>query len=153
MLGDVGRSWSVLGDGLGRRDDVPPAQRSEPGPRCAWCGKPIAVKQRGRRPKWCSSSCRHRAWEQRRAAASGPSAVEVVERVIERVIERERVVEVRLAPRGREWADALEALVNQLESGRLYDRDLDHVVAAAAKLYESLERRLRYRRRSSRTQF
>jgi len=35
--------------------------------------------------------------------------------------------------------------VNQLESGRLYDRDLDHVVAAAAKLYESLERRLRNR--------
>jgi len=134
---------------LGWRDDVPPAQRSEPVPRCAWCSKPIAVKERGRRPKWCSSSCRHRAWEQRRAAASGRTAVEVVERVIE----RERVVQVRLTPRGREWADALEALVNQLESGRLYDRDLDHVVAAAAKLCESLERRLRYRRRSSRTQF
>src|SRR5450756_3037692 len=30
---------------------------------CGWCGSSILVPARGRVPKWCSSSCRHRAWE------------------------------------------------------------------------------------------
>ena len=34
-------------------------------------------------PKWCSSLCRHRAWELTRAAASGHAAVQVVDRVVE----------------------------------------------------------------------
>lgn len=34
----------------------------------------------GRRPKWCPDTCRHRAWEQRRAVASGRAAVEVERR-------------------------------------------------------------------------
>lgn len=50
---------------------------------CGWCGTRIAPKPRGRLPTWCSSTCRHRAWEQRRAAASGRSAVEVVDRRVE----------------------------------------------------------------------
>ena len=39
------------------------------------CRATVPVPSRGRVPKWCSASCRHRAWEQRRAAASGLSAI------------------------------------------------------------------------------
>jgi hypothetical protein len=42
---------------------------------CGWCGATVTVPNRGRIPKWCSATCRHRAWEQRRAAASGRAAV------------------------------------------------------------------------------
>src|SRR6476620_9629870 len=59
---------------------------------CGWCGKFVAVPLRGRVPKWCSPACRHRAWEQRRAAASGLAAIEVVEQVVERPVR----VEVRV---------------------------------------------------------
>ncbi len=31
---------------------------------CAWCGGPITARSRGPMPKWCSATCRHRAWEQ-----------------------------------------------------------------------------------------
>jgi len=37
---------------------------------CGWCGTKVAIPPRGRVPKWCSSTCRHRAWEQNRAAAA-----------------------------------------------------------------------------------
>ena len=47
---------------------------------CGWCGSPILLPARGRTPKWCSSSCRHRAWELTRAAASGHAAIQVVDR-------------------------------------------------------------------------
>jgi DNA-directed RNA polymerase subunit RPC12/RpoP len=49
---------------------------------CPWCGTTIPVKARGRTPKWCSDTCRHRAWEQQRAADSGRSAVQIVERPV-----------------------------------------------------------------------
>ena len=32
---------------------------------CSWCGKPVAYKGRGRKPKYCSRSCRQRAYEYR----------------------------------------------------------------------------------------
>src|SRR5665648_592219 len=50
---------------------------------CGWCGSPIQLPARGRTLKWCPSSCRHRAWELTRAAASGRAAVQVVDRVVE----------------------------------------------------------------------
>lgn len=33
-----------------------------------WCHAATAVRATGRLPKWCSPSCRQRAWQQRRAA-------------------------------------------------------------------------------------
>jgi len=53
---------------------------------CSWRSTDVTVPAKGRVPKWCGTSCRHRAWEQTRAAASGRSAVDVVERVVERVV-------------------------------------------------------------------
>jgi len=49
---------------------------------CPWCATVFPVKPRGRVPTWCSPACRQRAWEQARAAASGRSAITVVERVV-----------------------------------------------------------------------
>jgi transcription elongation factor Elf1 len=41
---------------------------------CAWCGIHVQVAATGPIPRWCGSSCRHRAWEQRRSLrlALGP---------------------------------------------------------------------------------
>jgi hypothetical protein len=104
--------------------DVASTRRTEPAanPRrsaastCGWCGGPISVKATGRLPKWCSSSCRQRAWEQSRAAASGLSSVRVVERRVE-------VVKPALAGR-KDWPRLLSDLARQLDDGRVYDRDL-----------------------------
>lgn len=107
---------------------------------CARCGNPITVKARGRTPKWCSEVCRHRAWEQARAAASGQAAVEVVERVV--TVETTVKVPDKRLPRGGEWADQLASLTRQVEDGRLYDRDLRVVAEAAVTLNNALHRRL-----------
>ena len=95
---------------------------------CGWCRELIEVQPSGRLPKWCSANCRHRAWEQRRAVASDRRPVEVVDRAIEvevhkvvRVVER---VKVEVLPTGRGWPRQLEELAKQVETGRVYDRDL-----------------------------
>jgi ribosomal protein L34E len=115
---------------------------------CARCGNPITVKARGRTPKWCSSSCRHRAWEQSRAAACGQAAVRIVERVV--TLERTVKVPDKRLPRGREWADQLTSLTRQVQDGRLYDRDLRVVAEAAATLDQALQQRLARHDRPSR---
>lgn len=123
---------------------------------CGWCRRPTPVPARGRVPKWCSAACRHRAWEQRRAAASGLAAIEVVDRVVETVrIERQvktRAVEVPVEvvvggppATAREFASVLDELCSRLDSGRIYDRDLPIVDEAMGRAFESLMRRLRRR--------
>jgi hypothetical protein len=100
---------------------------------CGWCGGPISPKSRGPIPKWCSATCRHRAWEQARAAASGLSAVEVVERRVE--------VDVPLAPTRRDWQRLLSELVQSLDDGRLYDRDLPGLARALEPVLQAYRRR------------
>lgn len=46
---------------------------------CPRCGNPIPVRTTGRPARWCSQRCRRAANEERRAAAAGAIAVEVVE--------------------------------------------------------------------------
>jgi endogenous inhibitor of DNA gyrase (YacG/DUF329 family) len=48
---------------------------------CPRCGTPVPIKTTGRPAKWCSQKCRRAAYEERRAAARGAIAVEVVDRV------------------------------------------------------------------------
>lgn len=48
-----------------------------------WCGRTVEVPPRGRIPLWCSSSCRHRAWESRRANRDKQAEVRVVTRTVE----------------------------------------------------------------------
>jgi hypothetical protein len=101
--------------------------------RCGWCGGPITVKATGRLPKWCSPSCRQRAWEQSRAAASGLAAVRVVER---------RVEVAKSATAGRkDWPRLLGDLSRQLDDGRIYDRDLLALSAALTTVLDAFGRR------------
>lgn len=115
---------------------------------CAWCGQPTPIPARGRVPKWCSSSCRHRAWEQRRAAASGLCAVEVVERTVETVTVQSVVkpepvtVHVERRPQSAsEFAQVLLDLAHRLDTGRIYDRDLATLHAPITALLDALLRR------------
>lgn len=116
---------------------------------CQWCGTGFPVPARGRIPKWCSDSCRHRAWEQRRAAASGLCAVSVVERVAE-VVRTQRVVEklqveVPAADRPRtssDYAAILLELSLRLDTGRIYERDLASLTSAMTTLIAAFNRRL-----------
>jgi len=112
---------------------------------CGWCGAPIDVRPTGRLPKWCSTSCRHRAWEQRRASVSGRSPVEVVDRVITVELETPvRVVEqvkVEVTPTGRGWTKQLEELVAQVKAGRVYDRDLSEIAQVLEDVRRAIEGR------------
>ena len=100
---------------------------------CGWCGGPITPGRRGPIPKWCSATCRHRAWEQARAASSGLSAVDVVERRVE--------VRVPVAPTRRDWPRLLAELAHQLNDGRVYDRDLPGLARQLEPLLEAYWRR------------
>jgi hypothetical protein len=100
---------------------------------CGWCGGPITPRSRGPIPKWCSATCRHRAWEQTRAAASGLSAVELVERRVE--------VQVPLVPTRRDWPRLLDEFAEQLNDGRVYDRDLPALARALQLVLEAYRRR------------
>jgi hypothetical protein len=84
--------------------------------------------------------CRLRA--QGRAAASGLSAVRVVERPVE--------VRVPVAPTRRDWAGLLAELAHQLDDGRVYDRDLPDLAAALFNVVDAYGRRPYVRDRSRR---
>jgi len=123
---------------------------------CSWCSTDVTVPAKGRVPKWCGTSCRHRAWEQHRAAASGRAAVQVVERVVERVVTVQRPVPqsrptqtappvrvpVSSAPTGSGWAPLLTELARQLDTGRIYTRDLNAIVPTFDQALQALNRRL-----------
>lgn len=100
---------------------------------CGWCGGPITPRARGPIPKWCSATCRHRAWEQTRAASSGRSAVEIVERHVQ--------VTVPTPPGRRDWPGLLQELGHQLDNGRIYDRDLAALAAVLQVVLDAYHRR------------
>ena len=113
---------------------------------CGWCGQSITLADTGRVPKWCSQACRQRAWVQRRAAGEDRAFVKVVDHVVEVEVERrvpvvERV-QVVVQPKGAEWPAVLGQLVKQLESGRLYDRDLQALALALSEVVDAVTRRL-----------
>lgn len=78
------------------QDDVRGSGHRRPGQsvECGWCGRAVEVPARGRVPSWCSSSCRHRAWEARRAEREQLRDVRVVTRRIEVEKPKLRTVEV-----------------------------------------------------------
>ena len=117
---------------------------------CGWCGTEVPVPARGRVPKWCSSSCRHRAWDQRRAADSGRSAIEIRDRVVETtrtvtVVQHHRTeVPVPYRPQSAiEYAQVLTELTERLDTGRIYDRDLPLLTPAVTALLDAMRRRVR----------
>ena len=117
---------------------------------CGWCGGPVILQVRGRMPKWCSSTCRTRASERRRAAADGLAAVKVVDRDIERiktvtvVQHHTRQVEVeamRWPSATSDWVMAIRDLTRRVETGRVYDRDLESLADAVNDLVGAMARR------------
>jgi hypothetical protein len=106
---------------------------------CGWCNGPITPRAKGPIPKWCSATCRKRAWEQNRAAASGRSAV----RIVERVVTPSPAAATAAAPKHGEWKDMLIELSRQLDRGAVYDRDLPVVAGALREVLASFERRTR----------
>jgi len=137
--------------GSGRGQKVRPATVA-----CSWCRREVAVPAKGRVPKWCGTSCRHRAWEQHRAAESGRSAVDVVERVVERIVTVQLPAPTRptlpaptppapavpSAPTGSGWAPLLTELAQQLDTGRIYTRDLNTILPTFDEALQALNRRL-----------
>jgi len=114
-------------------------RRRQAATKCGWCGGGIEPKARGRIPKWCSATCRQRAWEQSRAAASGRSAVSVVERRVEIPVRAFGVQEGR-QPLHDEWVSLLRTLAGQLESGTVYARDIPNLTTALNEVLAAYER-------------
>ncbi len=110
---------------------------------CTWCGSQTSVLPVGRVPSWCSNSCRHRAWEQRRAASSGLASREQVERLVEVEVPVTIIkeVEVEVLPKGASWANALTQLADQLDRGLIYDRDMAALAQAMDEATAALARR------------
>ncbi len=109
---------------------------------CGWCGSPVAIPARGRVPKWCGPTCRHRAWEQRRAAASGLAAVEVVTHRVE--VSAPAPAAAPVAPKSvADWSRLLDDLAGRLDTGRIYDRDLPTLNEALTDVIDAFNRRLR----------
>ncbi len=110
---------------------------------CTWCGSQTTVLPVGRVPSWCSNSCRHRAWEQRRAASSGLASREQVERLVEVEVPVTITteVEVEVLPKGASWAKALTQLAEQIDRGRIYDRDLAGIAEGLDEASKALMRR------------
>lgn len=66
------------------------AHDARPDAVCVWCGKPITLNTgRGRKRKYCSSSCKQRAYEQRQLLAGTEVDVESV------ILSKQRVAEIR----------------------------------------------------------
>jgi len=110
-------------------------------PTCGWCGGPISVKLRGRIPTWCSPACRQRAWEQKRAAASGLASVRVVERRVEIPVPT-----TPSSPRHGEWTRLLGELATELDGFGVYDRELPGLTGALNDVLAALDRRTTRRR-------
>jgi endogenous inhibitor of DNA gyrase (YacG/DUF329 family) len=79
----VDKSSAGLGDDGSRTPDEREStghRRRTPGV-CPRCGSTVPVRGTGRPARWCSQQCRRAAYEERRAAAAGAIAVEVMETV------------------------------------------------------------------------
>jgi hypothetical protein len=114
---------------------------------CGWCERAITPRLRGPIPKWCSATCRHRAWEQSRAADSGRSAVEIIERLVTVPTTRRASAPT---PRQLAWVDLLRQLATQVEQGTVYDRHLAAIAEALDDVMRAAHRRRGTAQRSSR---
>jgi hypothetical protein len=70
-----------------------------------------------------------------------------VETEIERVVRVVERVGVPVEPRGSDWPEMLAVLVKQLDTGRLYDRDLTALAEALNEVLQALQRRPAWSRR------
>lgn len=85
---------------------------------CRTCGTPIRYAGRGRRPRYCSGSCRQRGWALRAAEEALSAGQDPRPEVVREVIER-RPDEAAAGPdttpeSGRAWEQMLGQLAAQL---------------------------------------
>lgn len=112
---------------------------------CRACGEPIAPAGTGRRPRYCSSACRQRAWALRQAAEQldrPDPQPRVVREVVERTIEVERAAPAPAGPRVvDDWVPLLEQLEQQVrENPRSLVRgpdDFQELALAVRALYNA----------------
>lgn len=89
---------------------------------CAGCGGPVRYAGTGRRPRYCSPSCRQRAWALRHAEHVLSAGADPRPQVIRETVERRVEPAARPAPQpaaatptsGREWERLLHELIGQL---------------------------------------
>lgn len=126
-------------DGTNTESSVSGTRRPGQTVECGWCGRPVLIPARGRVPSWCSSSCRHRAWESRRANRDQAAEVRLVTRTVEVEKPVVRTVEVRVPSEphsAEEWAALLQLFATRLAQGRVYRRDLPTLEPAVQRLAE-----------------
>jgi len=104
---------------------------------CGWCGQTVPVPSRGRVPKWCSATCRNRAWQAKHAPDHGP--VHVVQQRVQFPVPKAEPRNVD------EWCEVLEILSTRLAQGRIYTRDPPVLLPAITRLIDVTERRIRER--------
>ncbi|MGV8850324.1 MAG: hypothetical protein ACOH16_12360 [Propionibacteriaceae bacterium] len=92
---------------------------------------------RGRVPKWCSATCRNRAWQALHVASGGPVRV-----VQQRVQVPAPVAEPK---RVEDWVVLLDLLAMRLAQGRIYTRDLPTLIPALNRVFDVSERRIKER--------
>lgn len=85
---------------------------------CGACGRTVPYSGTGRRPRYCSSTCRKQAWALREAARRA-GETPPMPTVVREVVARETVRTVRVAGRAptnvMHWARHIRALTQQLE--------------------------------------
>ena len=89
---------------------------------CGWCGESIPIRTTGRLPKWCSRTCRQRAWEAAKAAERDERPVQVVTRYLRAVpdtpadwvIQLDHLVRQLKASSNGEWFLRRDALMTKL---------------------------------------
>ncbi|WP_328598952.1 hypothetical protein [Rhodococcus sp. (in: high G+C Gram-positive bacteria)] len=90
-------------------------QSARSGNPCVWCGREVAVTGVGRRRRYCSQSCRQRAYEQRNAVkGTSIPADAVILTAVEAVELVDRMFEVRCAAE-----DVATAIAESAESSEL----------------------------------
>ena len=89
-------------------------QETRPKP-CQWCGAEVAVQGRGRPRKYCSTSCKQRAYEQRQNLAGteiAPDAVILSKAKADML--QDSLFQLRCAAEDIAWAAAEEASAEEL---------------------------------------
>lgn len=133
---------------------------------CHWCGSDIELNPRGRHRRYCSRSCRQRAYEVRtaaarqesdRAAGTARAADEPVREVVERTVTRmhpfvagrpraetwlEPVEEPdEDPPRARELQRTLVQVAAEIAQGRMSEREVGRVMRGVEAIRSAVDRR------------
>jgi hypothetical protein len=115
---------------------------TESGPRrCPVCGRPVSWSGFGRPPTYDRPSCRTRAWEARRAAATAGEDEHQAAADLTPVPAPAAATEPTSPATARQWAALLDTLAVELATGDLGRRHYDHrhLHAALQRVWVALD--------------